>query len=108
MAEVETNPFHTAAILKTLVNIPDHEKTVKNRLRAVNLRSRHAIPREVRKEEHIEERLVFAVGNGDRDCKRVFFLMKSPFLLQGRTYFSLSSSWQQIRSQIPRHSCPKW
>ena len=38
-----------------------------NRLRAANLRSRRAIPREVYKEEHIEERLGLAVGNDDRD-----------------------------------------
>ena len=39
------------------------------------MRSRRAIPREVHKEELKEERLVFAMGNGDRD-------LKSPFLLQ--------------------------
>ena len=70
MAEVERNPFHKAAILKAVVIFPGHERTVRNRLRAANLRSRRAIPREVHKEEHTEERFVFAVGNGDRDWKK--------------------------------------
>ncbi|KAJ4426984.1 hypothetical protein ANN_26783 [Periplaneta americana] len=73
VAEVERNPFHTAATLKAVVNFPGHDQTVRNRLRAANLRSRCAIPREVHKEGHIEEHLVFAVGNGDRDWKRVIF-----------------------------------
>ena len=73
MAEVERNPLHTAATLKVIVNFPGHEQTVRNRLRAANLRSRRAIPREVHKEDHIEERLVFAVGNDDRDWKKVIF-----------------------------------
>ena len=42
-----------------------------NRLRAANLISRHAIPRDVHKEEHIGERFVFAVWN-DRDWKKNF------------------------------------
>ena len=37
------------------------------------MKSRLSNPREVHKEEHIEERLVFAVGNDDRDWKNVFF-----------------------------------
>ncbi|KAJ4437463.1 hypothetical protein ANN_17607 [Periplaneta americana] len=73
VAEVERNPFHTAATLKAVVNFPDHDQNVRNRLRAANLRSRRAIPREIHKEEHIEERLVFAVRNGDRDWKRIIF-----------------------------------
>ena len=36
------------------------------------MRYRRAIPREVHKEEHVEERLVFAVGN-DQDWKKVIF-----------------------------------
>ena len=55
--------------MKAVVNFPGHEQTVRNRLRAANLRSLRAIPREVHKEEHIEERFVFAVGNDDRDWK---------------------------------------
>ena len=43
---------------------------VRNRLRAANLRSRRAIPKEVHNEEHIEERLVFEMRNGDRDWKK--------------------------------------
>ena len=39
VAEVERNPFHTAATLKAIVNFPGHEQTVRNRLRAANLRS---------------------------------------------------------------------
>ena len=35
------------------------------------MRSRHAIPREVYEEEHIEEHLVFAVGNNDQVWKKV-------------------------------------
>ena len=46
---------------------------MRNRLRGANLRYRRAIPREVCKEEHIEERLGLAVGNADRDWKKVFF-----------------------------------
>ena len=42
-------------------------------LRAANLRSRRASPKEVHKEERIEERFVFAVGNDDRDWKKVIF-----------------------------------
>ena len=56
VAEVERTPFHTPATLKAVVNFPGHEQTVRNRLRAANLRSRGASPREVHKEEHIEER----------------------------------------------------
>ena len=83
VAEVERNPFHTAATLKVAVNFPGHEQTVRNCLRGANLRYRRAIPREVRKEEHIEERLGLAEGNADRDCKKVFlFLTKSSLLLQ--------------------------
>ena len=37
VAEVEGNPFHTAATLKAVVNFPGHEKTVRNSLRAANL-----------------------------------------------------------------------
>ena len=66
MAEVEGNPFDTAATLKQVVNFPGHEQNVRNSLRAANLRSRPAIPRKVLKEEHIEERLVFEMGNDDR------------------------------------------
>ncbi|KAJ4446693.1 hypothetical protein ANN_13390 [Periplaneta americana] len=73
VAEVERNPFHTAATLKAVVNFPGHDQTMRNRLSATNLRSRRAIPREAHKKEHVEERLVFAVGNGDRDWKRVIF-----------------------------------
>ena len=69
MAEVERNPFHTAATLKAVVNFPSHEQTMRNRLRAANLRSRRAIPREV----HTEERFVLVVGNDDRDWKKVIF-----------------------------------
>ena len=65
VAEVDGNPFHTA----------------RNRLRATNLRSRRAINTEVHKEEHIEERLIFAMGNDDRDWKKGIFLTKSPFLV---------------------------
>ena len=54
---------------------------MRNILWAANLRSRRAIPREVHKEEYMEERLVFMVGNGDRDWEKVIFLTKSPFLL---------------------------
>ena len=71
VAEVEWNLFHTTASLKAVVNFPGHEQTVRNHLRAANFRSRRAIPREVHKEEHIEERLGFAVGNDDRDWKKV-------------------------------------
>ena len=60
MAEVERNSFHTAVTLKAVVDFRGHEQIVRNRLRASNLRSRRAIPREVH-EEHIEERFVFAV-----------------------------------------------
>ena len=67
VAVVERNPLHTAATLKALVNFPKHEQTLRNHLSTANLRSRHAISREVHKEEHIEERLFFAVGNDDRD-----------------------------------------
>ena len=67
VAEVERHPVHTAASLKTVVNSPGHEQIVRNRLRSANLRSRRDIPRKVHKEEHIEERFVFAVGNDDRD-----------------------------------------
>ena len=67
MEKVERDPFHTAASVKAVVNFPGHEQTVRNCLRAANLRSRHAIPREVHKEEHIEERLVFEVGNYYQD-----------------------------------------
>ena len=70
VAEVERNPFHTAATLKAVVNFPGYELNVRNVLRAANLRSRRAIPREVHKEEHIEERFVFAVGNDDRNWKK--------------------------------------
>ena len=83
MAEVQRNPFHIAASLKAVLNFPVHEQAVRNRLRAANLRSRRAISREAHKEERLEERLVFAMGNDDRDWKKVFFfLTKSPFLLQ--------------------------
>ncbi|KAJ4437460.1 hypothetical protein ANN_17604 [Periplaneta americana] len=68
VAELERNPYHTGATLKA-VNFPGHDQTMRNRLRAANLRSRRAIHREVHKEEHVEKRLVFAVGNGDRDWK---------------------------------------
>ena len=67
MAEVEKSPFHTAASLKAVFNFPGYEQIVRNRLRAANLRSRRAIPSEVHKEEHIEERLGLAVRNDDRD-----------------------------------------
>ena len=70
MAEVERNPFHIAVTLKAVVNFPGHEQTVRNRLRAANLRSRRVIHREVHKEEHIGERFVFAVGNDDRVGKK--------------------------------------
>ena len=73
VAEVEMNPFHTAATLKAVFNFPGHEQTVRNRLRDTNLRSRRAIPREVHKEENIEEHLIFAVGNDDWDWKKVIF-----------------------------------
>ena len=46
---------------------------MRNRLRAANFRSLRAIRREVYKEEHIEERLVFAVGNDDQDWKKSTF-----------------------------------
>ena len=72
-AKVERNPFLTAATLKAVVNFPGHERTVRNRLRAANLRSRRAIPREVHKEVRIEGRFVFAVGNDDQDWKKVIF-----------------------------------
>ena len=49
MAEVERIPFYTAASLKAVVNCPGHEQIVRNRLRAANLRSQCAIPREVHK-----------------------------------------------------------
>ena len=71
MTEVERNPFHVATILNVAVKFPDHEQTMRNHLRAANFRSLHAIPGEVHKEEHIEERLVFAVGNDDQDWKKV-------------------------------------
>ena len=71
VAEVERNPFNTAASLNAVINFPGHEQTVRNRLRAANLRSRRAILREVHKEEHIEEHLVFAVGKWYRDWKRI-------------------------------------
>ena len=58
VAEVEWNPFHTAAGLKAVVNFPRHKQTVRNRLRAANLRSRRGIPREVNKKKHVEELLV--------------------------------------------------
>ena len=67
VAEVERNPFHTTASLKAVVNFPGYKQTVINHLWAANLRSGHAIPREVHKEEPIEERLVFVVVNDDRD-----------------------------------------
>ena len=70
VAEVEGNPFHTAATLKAVVNFPGLEQTVRNRLRAANLRSRRAITRELYKEEHIEEHLVSEMGIGDRDWKK--------------------------------------
>ena len=44
---------------------------MRNRLRAANLRSRRVIPREVHKEEHVEEHLVFEMGNRDRDWKSI-------------------------------------
>ena len=49
VAEVERNPFYTAASVKAVVNFPGHEETVRNHLRAANLRSQCAIPREVHK-----------------------------------------------------------
>ena len=70
LAEVERN---TAASLKAIDNFPGHEQTVTNPLKAANLRSRRAIPREIHKEEHIEECLVFVVGNDDQDWKKVIF-----------------------------------
>ena len=73
VAEVEGNPFHNAATLKAVVHFSGHEQTVRNRLRAANLISRRAIPREVHKEEHIEELLVFEMGIGDRDWKKSNF-----------------------------------
>ena len=73
MAEIERNLIHTSASLKAVVNFPGHEQTVRNRLRAANLRSGLAISRDVHKEEHIEERLVFAVGNDDQDWKESNF-----------------------------------
>ena len=79
VAEVDRNPFHTAASLKAIVNFPGHEQTVRNSLRAANLRSRRAIPREVQKEEHIEERLIFEMGIGDRDWKKVIFPVEVTF-----------------------------
>ena len=81
VVEVERTPFHEAAILKAVVNFPGQERTVRNRLRAANLRSRRAIPREVHKEERIEERFVFAVGYDDRDWKKVIFPDEVTFLL---------------------------
>ena len=59
---------------------------MRNRLWAANLRSRCAIPREVHKEEHIKERLVFAMGNDDQDWKKVIFSDDvSFFYYKGRT-----------------------
>ena len=108
MAEVERNPFHTAASLKAAVNFPSHEQTVRNRFRAANLRSRRVILREVHK-EHIEERLVFAVGNDDEDWKKVIFSDKVTFsTTKEGTHFCISYSCHQIQPQILRHSCPKW
>ena len=52
---------------------------MRNRLRAVNFKSRRAIPREVHKKEHIEERLVFEMGNCDRDCKKGIFIVEVTF-----------------------------
>ena len=47
---------------------------MRNRLKAANLRSRRAIPREFHKENvYIEECLVFVVGNGNRDWKKFVF-----------------------------------
>ena len=39
VAEVERNPFHTTATLKAVVNFPGHKQTMRNHLRAANLRS---------------------------------------------------------------------
>ena len=78
MAEVEGNPFHTAASLKAVVNFPGHTDREKS-LRVANLKSQLAIPREIHKEEHIEERFVFAMGNGDRDWKKVIFSVQVTF-----------------------------
>ena len=74
MAKVEGNPFHTAATLKVVVNFPGHEQIVRNRLRAANLRSRLVIPREVHKEEHIEERWKMVFG-----IMKVFFSVEVTF-----------------------------
>ncbi|KAJ4426367.1 hypothetical protein ANN_27181 [Periplaneta americana] len=46
---------------------------MRNHLRTTNLRSRCATPREVHKQEHIKECLVFAMGNGDWNWKRIIF-----------------------------------
>ena len=115
VAEVERNPFHNAASLKGAVNFPGHEPTVRNRLRGANLRQQRAIPREVHKEEHIEERLGLAVGNADRNWKKVyFFLTKSPFLLQRKNtllYMALLSPdtpLTAIRARSGRVSVSCW
>ena len=107
MAEVERNFFHTAAALKAVVNFRCHEQTVRNRLRAANLRSRRAIPGEVN-EEHIEERFVFAVGNDDRDWKKVMFSYEVTFSTakEGPTFVYRPPGTKF--DHIFRYSCPKW
>ena len=43
------------------------------------MRNRLRAARWVLKEEHIEERLVFAMGNCDRDCKKGIFIVEVTF-----------------------------
>ena len=73
---------------------------MRNPLRAANLRSQRAIPREVHEEEHIEERLVFAVENDDRDWKKVFFSDEVTFstTTQGPTFVYRSTGIYSIPS----------
>ena len=52
---------------------------MRNRLRAVNLIPRCAIPKEVHKEKHIEECLVFDMVNGVQDWKSNFFSVEVTF-----------------------------
>ena len=74
------------------------------------MKSRLAIPREVHEEEHIEERLVFAMGNGDRYWRKVFFSVEGPTFVYRSpgTRFDHRYSAISARSGVVSVSCSGW
>mgnify|MGYP003623790303 CR=1 FL=1 len=73
VAEVERYPFLSPAPLMANTGFPGHVQTVRNRLRSRRLRSRWALSKGILREEHSDERLVFAVEKTDFDWTRIIF-----------------------------------